>query len=52
VALKQVKPERVRAGEVPHDALMRVDRRVKEIFARRDAALRARRAADAKTAAS
>lgn len=47
MALKQVEPERRRTtGEVPHDALVRVDRRVKEILARRDAALRSRRAAE------
>ena len=47
MALKQAEPERPRTtGEVPHDALLRVDRRVKEIFARRDAAVRAQRAAE------
>jgi hypothetical protein len=34
-------------GYLPHDALVRVDKRVKEILARREAALqRARRAAE------
>ena len=47
MALKQVEAERQRTtGQVPHDALKRVERRVQEILARRDAALRARRAAD------
>ena len=41
MALKQVEAERKRTtGEVPHDALKRVERRVQEILARRDAALR------------
>jgi hypothetical protein len=47
MALKQVERERPpTTGEVPHDALKRVDERVKQILARRDAALRARRAAE------
>ena len=46
MALKHVGPERRRTvGVVPHDALVRVDRRVEEILARREATLRARRAA-------
>lgn len=47
MALKQVEPARRRTvGEVPHDALMRVDLRVKQILARREATLRARPAAE------
>jgi hypothetical protein len=47
MALKPVEAGRRRtSGEVPHDALKRVERRVQEILARRDAGLRARRAAD------
>jgi len=47
MAFKPAEPERPRTtGEVPHDALLRVDRRVKQIIARRDAAVRARRAAE------
>jgi hypothetical protein len=47
MALKRVEPEpQPITGEVPHDALERVAQRVKEILARRDAALRSRRAAD------
>lgn len=45
MALKQA--DRVRTvGEVPHDALKRVDRRVKQIRARQQAVLQARRAAE------
>ena len=42
------RPERWKTvGHVPHDALVRVDKRVKGILARREAALqRARRAAE------
>ena len=42
------KPERRKTvGHVPHDALVRVDKRVKEILARREAVMqRARRAAE------
>jgi hypothetical protein len=48
MALKHVEPSRLRTeGAVPHDALVRVDRRVKQILARREAALQqARRAAE------
>ena len=48
MALKHVERDRPRTeGAVPHDALRRVDRRVKEILARREAALeQARRAAE------
>jgi hypothetical protein len=47
MALKQVEPAPPRtSGEVPHDALKRVEQRVKQILARRDAELRARRAAE------
>jgi hypothetical protein len=54
MALTQVEPQRPRTvGEVPHDALVRVDRRVKQILGRREAALRqARRAAERLKAAS
>jgi hypothetical protein len=46
MALGQGKPVRPRTGQVPHDSLVRVDRRVKEILARREVALQqARRAA-------
>jgi len=47
MARKPVGPERDRTvGHVSHDALQRVDKRVKEILARREAALQqARRAA-------
>jgi hypothetical protein len=42
-----LKPRRTRTvGHLPHDALVRVDKRVKEILARREAALRARHAAE------
>jgi hypothetical protein len=53
MALKQAAPDRPRTvGEVPHDALKRVDQRVKQILARREAVLQARRAAErVKTAA-
>jgi hypothetical protein len=47
MALKHVEAERSRtSGEVPHDALKRVERRVQEILARPDAALRSREAVD------
>jgi hypothetical protein len=47
MALKQVEPAPPpTTGEVPHDALERVHERVKDILARRDAALRSRRAAE------
>jgi hypothetical protein len=54
MALTQVEPQRPRTvGEVPHDALVRVDRRVKQILGRREAALQqARRAAQRLEAAS
>jgi hypothetical protein len=46
MALGHGKPVRPQTGQVPHDSLVRVDRRVKEILARRDLALQqARRAA-------
>jgi hypothetical protein len=47
MALKSVRTERARTvGHVSHDALLRVDKRVKQILARREAALQqARRAA-------
>jgi hypothetical protein len=47
MALKQKRTEHAGTeGQVSHDALGRVDKRVKEILARREAALRqARRAA-------
>ena len=43
-----LKPGRTKTvGHLPHDAVVRVDKRVKEILARREAALRhARRAAE------
>jgi hypothetical protein len=43
-----LKPGRTKTvGHVPHDAVVRVDKRVKEILARRDAALqRVRRAGE------
>jgi hypothetical protein len=45
MALKQGRTKTV--GHLPHDAVVRVDKRVKEILARREAALRhARRAAE------
>ena len=47
MAIKQADTGRRRtSGEVPRDALKRVERRVQEILARRDAALRSRRAAE------
>jgi hypothetical protein len=47
MALKPAEPGRPRTvGEVPHDALERVDRRVKQILARQAAVLQARRAAE------
>jgi hypothetical protein len=48
MALKPVEPDHRRTtGDVPHDALTRVDRRVKQILARRAVALQqARRAAE------
>ena len=48
MALQRERPNRPRTvGHVPHDSLFRVDRRVKEILARREAALQqARRAAE------
>ncbi|MDP9273560.1 MAG: hypothetical protein M3O93_08565 [Chloroflexota bacterium] len=53
MALKQAAPDRPRTvGEVPHDALMRVDRRVKQILARREVALQARRTAERVKAAA
>jgi hypothetical protein len=54
MALTHVEPKRARTvGEVPHDALERVDRRVKQIFARREAAVQqARRAAERLKAAA
>jgi hypothetical protein len=52
MALKPVQPNHPRTvGEVPHDSLVRVDRRVKQILAQREAALQqARRAAEKLTA--
>jgi hypothetical protein len=45
MALKQGRRETV--GHLPHDAVVRVDKRVKEILARQEAALQhARRAAE------
>jgi hypothetical protein len=47
MALGQGKLVRPQTGQVPHDSLVRVDRRVKEILARREVALQqARRAAE------
>ena len=47
MALGHGRPTRPRPGQVPHDALVRVDRRVQEILARQAVALRqARRAAE------
>jgi hypothetical protein len=47
MALKHVEPQPRTAGQVPHDSIKRVNQRVKEIFARREAALQqARRAAE------
>jgi hypothetical protein len=45
MALKHVEPRPTMAGQVPHDSLKRVDKRVKEIFARREAALKEARLA-------
>jgi hypothetical protein len=39
MALKHVEPRPPKAGQVPRDSLKRVDQRVKEIYARREAAL-------------
>ena len=51
MALGQGKPVRPQTGQVPHDSLVRVDRRVKEILARQEVALQqARRAAERLTA--
>jgi hypothetical protein len=53
MALKQAKPGRSRTvGEAPHNALKRVDRRVKQILARQEAVLQARRAAERVDAAA
>jgi hypothetical protein len=53
MALRQAQPHRPRTvGEVPHDALKRVDLRVKQILARREAVLQARRAAERLKAAA
>jgi hypothetical protein len=53
MAHKQAEPDHTRTvGEVPHDALKRVDRRVKQILARQDAVLQARRAAERLRAAA
>ena len=47
MAHRQAERHRPRTvGEVPHDALKRVDRRVKQILARQAAVLQARRAAE------
>ena len=47
MALGQGKPVCSQTGQVPHDSLVRVDRRVKEILARQEVALQqARRAAE------
>ena len=47
MALGQGTRVRSQAGQVPHDSLVRVDRRVKEILARQEVALQqARRAAE------
>jgi len=46
MAHSQETPIRPQTGQVPHESLVRVDRRVKEILARREVALQqARRAA-------
>lgn len=51
MALKQA--DRLRTvGDVPHDALKRVDRRVMQILARQEAVLQARRAAERLKAAA
>jgi hypothetical protein len=53
MALKQAQPDRIRTvGEVSHSALERVDRRVKQILARQEAVLQARRAAERLKAAA
>jgi hypothetical protein len=53
MALKPVDPDRPRTvGEVPPDALKRVDARVKQVIARQEAVLQARRAAERLNAAS
>ena len=53
MALKQAEPDRPRTvGEVPHNALKRVDWRVKQILARQEAVLQARRAAERLKAAA
>jgi hypothetical protein len=47
MAHRQAEPGRpLTAGEVPHDALERGDRRVRQILARQAAVLQARRAAE------
>jgi hypothetical protein len=47
MALKQAEPYPPRTvGAVSHDTLKRVDRRVKQILARQEAVLQARRAAE------
>ena len=40
MALEQAEPDPRTVGQVPHDSLVRVGERVKEILARRDAALK------------
>lgn len=45
MALKPAAPDPRTVGQVPHDSLVRVDRRVKEILARDAALVLARRAA-------
>ena len=51
MALKQA--DRLRTvGDVPHNALKRVDGRVKQILARQEAVLQARRAAERLKAAA
>jgi hypothetical protein len=45
MALKHVEPRPVTTGEVSHDSLKRVGERVKEILARREAALQQARLA-------
>jgi len=53
MALKPIEPGHPRTvGEVPRDALKRVEDRVKEIVARQDAVLQARRAAERLKAAA
>ena len=47
MALKRAEPDRPpTVGDVPRDALKRVDRRVKQILARQAAVLQAQRAAE------